>query len=728
MEKMKLDIQKFASNGCTVTVKSITQDIVNNKSTITIHGKLTTRGSSYNYGGAYMQPTISNQPIVGSQTASQTLSKKKYSIGPNGTKEDDWTFEVYHNSDGSCPTLTIKIKWYISDSTNGTATLSGGYKPDTIPRASSVSANNGALNQSLTINIDRKNDAFTHTLKYVCGDTEGWIKDINNKVGTSATWIPPLSLANQNQSGDSVSCRIYCQTYNGSTAIGSATYKDITLSIPTMNPIASLDSATDSNSYKNTYGVFIQNKSKIHTVLSGTPQYTTINTYSWQIRKNNSSGTLLASGSTSSIDYTPTEGGTLYISGTVKDKRGNSGSTSTTISVAPYFAPKCSLAVSRTNSISASYTATGSGMTIDNTNYTKNEVTYILTRGSTQIASWNGSSLNQSGIDSISDQSYTYTLIAQDTISGVTDTKTVTISTTFTLMNFNSTGYAMAIGKASEATGTSKLLEIAMPTIHSDQIILNTPTDIYSGMSVNSSNRNEATIQYTKSSDTSKSWVAGYGPAGFDGFAIYSHETGQNVFTVDKDGNCEIKSALRTKQAGNVATQTLGTGLQIKEADFSEAPNNGIVLEYSKYSGWGGQLYIPDNSDQGVFYNGWSNGARGTWKKLAFEEDTGFQTLTLETGFEHLSWNNLIYRKRCGIATIMGAVTTTATTTWGKLIANIPSSIIPAREINIACRTDYSQLMKIAITTSGTIIILDMNDGSQLPANQNIFIYATYIV
>ena len=470
MEKIKLDIQMLASNGCTVTVKSITQDIVNNKSTITIHGKLTTGGSSYNYGGAYMQPTISNQPVVGSQAASQTLSKKKYSIGPNGTKEDDWTFEVYHNSDGSCSTLTIKIKWYISDSTNGTATLSGGYKPDTIPRASSVSANNGELNQSLTISIDRKNDTFTHTLKYVCGDTEGWIKDINNKVGTSATWTPPLSLANQNQSGDSVSCRIYCQTYNGSAAIGSATYKDITLTIPTMNPTASLDSATDSNSYKNTYGVFIQNKSKIHTTLSGTPQYTTINTYSWQIRKNNSSGTLLASGSTANIDYIPTESGTLYISGTVKDKRGKSGSTSTTVSIIAYSVPKCSLAVSRTNSTSASYTATGSGTVINNTNYTKNEVTYILKRGSTQVKSWNGSSLNQSGTDSILDQSYTYTLTAQDTISGVTDIKTVTISTTFTLMNFNSTGYAMAIGKASEATGTTKLLEIAMPTIISETL------------------------------------------------------------------------------------------------------------------------------------------------------------------------------------------------------------------------------------------------------------------
>ena len=776
MEKMKLDIQKFASNGCTITVKSITQDIVNNKSTITIHGKLTTGGSSYNYGGAYMQPTISNQPVVGSQTASQTLSKKKYSIGPNGTKEDDWTFEVYHNSDGSCPTLTIKIKWYISDSTNGTATLSGGYKPDTIPRASSVSANDGTLNQTLTISIDRKNNTFTHTLKYVCGSTEGWIKDINNKVGTSATWTPPLSLANQNQSGDSVSCRIYCQTYNGSTAIGSATYKDITLTIPTMNPTASLNSVTDSNSYKNTYGAFIQNKSKIHITLSGTPQYTTINTYSWQIRKNNSSGTLLASGSTASIDYTPTESGTLYISGTVKDKRGKSGSTSTTVSIIAYSVPKCSLAVSRTNSTSASYTATGSGTVINNTNYTKNEVTYILKRGSTQIKSWNGSSLNQSGTDSISDQSYTYTLTAQDTISGITDTKTISISTTFTLMNFSASGKAMAIGKASEASSNEELFEVALTTeiskfgningiyfkengygdkfriipafsgvdddnklkvrgavggagtdpseydlatlsgkngdlwlkgdirptpkyldltslstsnfypvvfnetentidvfirsrgagasdpYNQNRIVFSlsargwsdTPRDLFIkeyrcyqdneitigciGAGTSSGYRNciwlrgglyyyilsNATYELKTSTTT---YGSGSGAETFSVGTNYYGGSNSNVeimFTPQStikngiyiNGEGRIVNGIISRDTGQVGTAVGNGKLVIKKATSSEAPNNGVVLEFGNSTDWTGQLFIGDNATQGIYYNGWSNGTRGSWRRL----------------------------------------------------------------------------------------------------------------
>lgn len=48
-----------------------------------------------------------------------------------------------------------------------------------------------------------------------------------------------------------------------------------------------------------------------------------------------------------------------------------------------------------------------------------------------------------------------------------------------------------------------------------------------------------------------------------------------------------------------------------------EAPNNGVVLEFGSSTSWAGQLYIGDNATQGIYYNGWSNGVRGSWRRLA---------------------------------------------------------------------------------------------------------------
>lgn len=70
-------------------------------------------------------------------------------------------------------------------------------------------------------------------------------------------------------------------------------------------------------------------------------------------------------------------------------------------------------------------------------------------------------------------------------------------------------------------------------------------------------------------------------------------------------------------EAGQVGNRTPTGRLVIKKATANDAPNNGVVLEYGAAADWVGQLYIGDNSYQGIYYNGWSNGVRGTWRRLA---------------------------------------------------------------------------------------------------------------
>lgn len=93
-------------------------------------------------------------------------------------------------------------------------------------------------------------------------------------------------------------------------------------------------------------------------------------------------------------------------------------------------------------------------------------------------------------------------------------------------------------------------------------------------------------------------------------------------------GDVQGRKGFWSRNAGEVNTP-IGSGcLQIKQASYTEAPNNGVVLEYGNSTFWTGQLFFADNSYDGVWFNGWDNGTRGTWKKLAFEDDV--QTKSIE--------------------------------------------------------------------------------------------------
>lgn len=122
--------------------------------------------------------------------------------------------------------------------------------------------------------------------------------------------------------------------------------------------------------------------------------------------------------------------------------------------------------------------------------------------------------------------------------------------------------------------------------------------------------------------DSNKLYVKGsVGGAG----ASYSYSNIASITAkngnVWKKGIDQAEKGYISAAAGNVGTPVGNSCLVIKRANNTEAPNNGVVLEYGTNTNWTGQLYIGDNATQGVYVNGWSNGVRGTWKKLVFLED-----------------------------------------------------------------------------------------------------------
>ena len=104
--------------------------------------------------------------------------------------------------------------------------------------------------------------------------------------------------------------------------------------------------------------------------------------------------------------------------------------------------------------------------------------------------------------------------------------------------------------------------------------------------------------------------------------------TGAKTFTstiAPNGGITPIASGTDSGQTNTrVNTASGNSRLWIKKAsrEGDGTPNNGVVLEYGNSTSWVGQLYMGDNATQGLYWNGWSDGERGEWKKIAFVTDT----------------------------------------------------------------------------------------------------------
>ena len=107
---------------------------------------------------------------------------------------------------------------------------------------------------------------------------------------------------------------------------------------------------------------------------------------------------------------------------------------------------------------------------------------------------------------------------------------------------------------------------------------------------------------------------SGTDPTDFTDLLTVSGKTGH----VNISGSVKAVKGIWSRPSGEVGTATSDSNsmLLIKRANNTEAPNNGVVLEYGNSANYRGQLYIGDNATQGIYYNGWSNGTRGTWRRL----------------------------------------------------------------------------------------------------------------
>jgi len=442
------------------------QSVANNTSSVTAKVQLVSTGSSY---------TINSSAT---KNGSLTINGTKYSFTFTAALSGNQTKTIFskpvtiaHASDGTktCSfSATAGINVTLSGTYYGNVTASGSGTFNTIARASSISSVTSSVSvngtNTCTVAIDRKSSAFTHTVVYSFGS---YTKS-NTGVGTSTSYAIPTSWLNAIPSATSGTAKVTVTTYSGSTKIGSAVSKNFTITVPSsvVPTISAVSIAETVSGINAQFGGFVQGKSKAKvTITAAGALGSTIKAYKTTIDGKSYTGSAPTTGVLSTS-------GSRTVSITVTDSRGRTASTTRTISVIAYAAPKI-------NTFTA-VRANGLGSADDNGTMAlarikfaisavndKNAKSYLVEyrpkandtwteAASGSVYSYDSNMLLNINLDT--DTSYDLRLTVKDFFG--TYTALTEVATAFTLMDFNASGKGLAFGKVSEEENG---MEIDMP-------------------------------------------------------------------------------------------------------------------------------------------------------------------------------------------------------------------------------------------------------------------------
>lgn len=455
------------------------QSVANNTSSVTAKVQLVSTGSSYT-----INSTASKS---GSLTINGTTYTFNFSASLSGNQTKTLftkTVTVAHNADGTktCSfSATCGINVTLSGTYYGNVTASGNGTFNTIARASTISSVTASVSvtgsNAVTVNITRASSSFTHTVLF----TFGSYSNTQTGVGTSASYTIPQTWLNAIPNATSGTGNVTVTTYSGSTKIGSAVSKSFTVTVPsTVVPTISAVSLSEAVSGLATqFGAYVQNKSKIAVKITAAGAYSsTIKAYKTTIQGANFTAASFTSGVLA-------QSGTSTVTITVTDSRGRTASTTRSITVVAYSAPKITsfqgfrCLQNGTENYDGTYLnalVNFSISAVNNKNTASYTVQYKLKTATSWTALTSGAvyALNQniisaSGLFS-ADSSYDIRLSVSDYFGSVTSS--FEIPTAFTLLDFNDSGQAVAFGKVSEL---ERGVEFGIP------VVMSSPLPVASG-------------------------------------------------------------------------------------------------------------------------------------------------------------------------------------------------------------------------------------------------------
>lgn len=459
-----------------IAVNQNSQSVTNNTSNVTVSVTFWRTNEGYTtYGTGTVYCRIDGTLYSASVTSSDRITSAGITLFTE-------TLDIPHDADG---TKTLTVSAWISHSQFSSSEQSYSQILTTIPRASTITAPSSiTIGQSANITLTTASSLFRHKMYYsfvgLTKQTTGLSKSTD--IIASLTFTPPVSLGNQIPNNTSGVCILTCETYNGTTLIGTTT-KNINLVIPsdskpTVSAVA-LSEATSGLAAK--FGAYVQNKSTLACTITASGKYgATIKSYKTLIDG------AYWNGQTFTTTIPISVSGTVTITTTVTDSRGYSTTFSQNITVLEYSPPKInSLSAWR---IDTSGNDSGEGTRIAmKMNFAissvggKNDRTYKFQYRKASDADFTTFASGTASTSYDSTQKFTsapeisvdYAYVVRLEIADYFQTVVydVQISTAFTLMDFRSTGKGMAIGKVSEKDA----LEVAMNSEFTGQMKIFAP-------------------------------------------------------------------------------------------------------------------------------------------------------------------------------------------------------------------------------------------------------------
>lgn len=247
------------------------------------------------------------------------------------------TTDIYHNEDGSKTfsfSFSQEFGITFGGSHIGTVSGSGSGVLPTLARKSTLAVGGGVLGESQILTVTQKSSSFTHTITYKCGTESGTICTKSKE--TSISWTPPIALASQAPSANSVAVTLTITTYSGNTNIGSSSVS-ISCSIPysntAFNPVL-MPTITDSSGVHGTYGIWVQGQSKLKVDIE---TYGVYGAWITSVRTVFDGATYTGT----SVTTNPiAHSGSMTVVITVTDSRGRTSESRASFTVQPYSLPK----------------------------------------------------------------------------------------------------------------------------------------------------------------------------------------------------------------------------------------------------------------------------------------------------------------------------------------------------------------------------------------------------